>query len=156
MAQIVLIAEGTYKEGRNFIDDVVAVHDDDVELSGSGYANFTILSIKGFKSHEVNLVLSNISSQKLKDKKSVIRVVGNLIEGKWVEYKMSTIWQGADNRWRLMIKGAKYKYNLSALTSKDRTDLGGEVLGVAEKSLILNKVIINQERIPEDQEIIEL
>ena len=45
MAQIVLIEDGTHKVGFNNLDDIVSVHDDNVDLSSSSYEMFKIIKV---------------------------------------------------------------------------------------------------------------
>lgn len=47
MADLVLIAKGTYKEGVNNIGDIVSVHDDGRVSGGVGYENFKVVNIPG-------------------------------------------------------------------------------------------------------------
>ena len=51
MAQLVLIDTGTlrYKDGKaiNAIGDLVSIHEDDVDLTGPGYAGFKIVRVPG-------------------------------------------------------------------------------------------------------------
>jgi hypothetical protein len=58
MAKLVLIDNGTYVNGVNNVGDLVSVHNDDVELSGPGYATFKIVSIDGTADN----VLKNLAS----------------------------------------------------------------------------------------------
>jgi hypothetical protein len=53
MAQIVCIAEGTYREGINNLGDIVSIHDDDVKLTGSGYDAFKIIQVDGVTAKEL-------------------------------------------------------------------------------------------------------
>lgn len=46
MAQIVVIDTGS-KRVNNEIGDIVAIHEDDVELTGSGYVAFKIMRVDG-------------------------------------------------------------------------------------------------------------
>lgn len=46
MAQMVCIDMGT-KRANNEIGDIVAVHEDDVDLSGGGYSSFNIVQVEG-------------------------------------------------------------------------------------------------------------
>ena len=51
MAQLVLIDTGTlrYKDGKaiNAIGDLVSIHEDDVDLTGPGYAGFKVVKVPG-------------------------------------------------------------------------------------------------------------
>ena len=57
MAKLVLIAEGTQK-GLNTIGDLVSIHDDNVELSGAGYANFRVVNLPGITAETVETLIS--------------------------------------------------------------------------------------------------
>lgn len=46
-AQIVCVDTGTVRDGIQEIGDIVAVHDDDVQLTGRGYEHFQIIKISG-------------------------------------------------------------------------------------------------------------
>lgn len=47
MAQLVLIDTGTVREGISFVGDLVSIHDDDVALTGPGYASFKVVKVPG-------------------------------------------------------------------------------------------------------------
>jgi len=64
MADIVLIAEGTYREGLNNIGDVVEVQEDGIITGGVGYANFTVINIPGTKAEVEAILNSKIPAQK--------------------------------------------------------------------------------------------
>ena len=63
MAQIVKIAEGTYLPDVNEIGDIVSIHDDDVNLSGPGYALFDIDVVEGMTAAEVIETLGEIPDE---------------------------------------------------------------------------------------------
>ena len=60
MAQIVLIANATFRQGINTLDDVVDIYDDDVELGGGGYDNFTIIQVPGINAEQVKNIIEKI------------------------------------------------------------------------------------------------
>lgn len=60
MAQIVCIADGTYREGLNEIGDIVSIHEDDVNLSGKAYSTFKVLTVTDLEAEEIKLTLSEI------------------------------------------------------------------------------------------------
>ena len=60
MAKVVYIAEGTVREGICEVGDVVSIHDDKAELTGSGYVNFQILEFPGLTSEQVRESLQKI------------------------------------------------------------------------------------------------
>ena len=45
-AQLVCIGDGTYHVDLNHIGDIVAIHEDDVQLGGPGYNHFIVYKIK--------------------------------------------------------------------------------------------------------------
>lgn len=73
-AQIVCIEQGTYRASLNNLGDIVAIHEDDVLLTGNGYANFDVIKIKGTaKDVRVELTkklpdTSLLSEQEIKDR----------------------------------------------------------------------------------------
>lgn len=46
MAKIVIIAMGSVRKG-SVVGDIVGIHDDHVGLTGTGYANFDIVQVRG-------------------------------------------------------------------------------------------------------------
>ena len=59
MAQLVLIDIGTLNILINETYDVVAIHEDDVELSGRGYETFRIVRINGLTMAQINEIFQD-------------------------------------------------------------------------------------------------
>ena len=64
MADLVLIAEGTYKPGLNNIGDVVSVHDDGRVGGGVGYEGFTVVNVPGTAKEVLDRLNAEVPEQK--------------------------------------------------------------------------------------------
>lgn len=102
-AQIVCIDTGTYRKGINNIGDIVAIHDDDVELTGGGYNGFNIVKVEGMTAKQVQT--------KINENKVEIKIE------KEVEYYLK------NSVWYKLIDRPKYTFNTSDLTVNDLTIL---------------------------------
>lgn len=103
MAQIVCIEKETYNKEINNIGDVVAIHDDDVELTGGGYDGFKIIKVEGMTAKQVQDKLNK-----------------NRVETK--EEKEKRYWL-KDKDWYEIKKSPKYSFCIDVLTKTDLTSL---------------------------------
>ena len=128
MAQLVLIDTGTLKKDINEIDDIVAIHDDDVALTGSGYINFRIVKVEGKTAAEVK------ASFKLPDQNRAVMVPS---AGKWCFMEEKEVWKNSAGNWCDLITSPKYAFSMRDVTEADRTSLAECGVLVATKDTIL-------------------
>lgn len=139
MAQIVLIAAGTYREGINNMGDIVAIHDDDVILTGKGYEGFGIVAVKGMTGQEVWAKIQSLEPPV----KTAFRT--KVAAETWTldRFEEKQVWQDGDT-WRDLAKVPKYQFNLALLGDTDIADLNSELGSVASKAITLElKTIVN-------------
>lgn len=135
MAQIVSIDTGTLRAGINEIGDIVAVHEDDVVLKGSGYANLKVTQIKGVTLVELNIAINlKIPKQEMAFRMPVADTWS------FIQPEEKTVWKDTNGKWQFLEKQPKYALTIKDLTAQDVTDLKSEVRTKTEKLMILDKV----------------
>jgi len=107
MADVVLIAEGTYKEGINNIGDVVEIQEDGIIGGGVGYANFTVINIPGTKA-EVEALLN----AKIPEQKRCFRSKANADEWSDEPPEEAEFWND-NGTWRKIEVSPKFQRNVS-------------------------------------------
>jgi len=133
MAKIVKIAEGTYRPGSNNIGDVVAIHDDNVEL-GSAYDTFEIVNIEGVTAEEVREELQ----------KTAINIMETNIDGRSIfQYEK-------DGKIFEVDKRPQYAFNLAELKQADVLNNSKD-----EKLIILNNTKSSNIELMEATEVVE-
>lgn len=111
MAQLVLIDTGTLrtKDGKaiNAIGDLVSIHEDDVDLTGPGYAGFKVVKVPG-TAEEVRRLLDS----KLPTIRKVFR--SNAPAGEWTfnRPEEAEVWND-NGTWRKIEKRPKYQINIA-------------------------------------------
>ena len=122
MAQIVCIDTGTVLENISEIDDVIAIHDDDVELSGAGYTLFCVLTVTNKTAEEIQAgFAAKVPEQKESEK-----------DGK-------RLWLHSDGKWYELAKEPKYAISLRDWTEVDRIALEAKETTVEDRNIILAK-----------------
>ena len=104
------------------IGDIVSIHDDDVDLSGSGYSGFIVISVKGLTGNEI--------IQKFDE--SIPKTRCDIKNQRW-EYEKESVWEE-------MKVYPKYLKNVSTLSAGDLVGLEGTILPKTEKLALLEKV----------------
>jgi len=146
VAKLVLIADGTYNPAVNRIGDKVSIHDDDVALTGSGYATFKIVEVKGFSAEEVSTLLEErMPEQAMADEIPEDGVAGKLTLSKPVEKE---VWKGSDGKWRLVEIRPKYPENCTLL---DDGKLVDENVALIDKVYELENISFNVATHPDNQ-----
>jgi hypothetical protein len=142
MAQIVLtqrVRDGVVM----FIGDVVEIQDDNVELSGPGYANHKIIQVKGMTEKEVQDKLQSLMPiyERAYRSKTAANTWGfDQPEGK-------EVWKDGEI-WRDLAVHPKYQINLASLGDTDIADLKDELGSVSSKAVTLElKSVINLKEI---------
>jgi len=133
MGQIVLIAEGTLNKDINAIDDIIEIHDDDVELSGTGYAGYKVLKVEGKTGAEIKAIIN----AKIPEKKRAVKVVPD----KWCFIEEKEVWKNSNGEWCDLIDRPKYAFSFKDVTEIERASLAGKETEVTAKNTILKKVI---------------
>lgn len=126
MAQIVTIALGTVRMDKdgvtplNRIGDIVAIHDDDVALTGPGYDNFKVIKIAGLTAKEAEDVLNGLRPEVAR----AMKVPETAKPGEWTFEKVeeAEFWKDGDD-WKKIEKSPKYTLNLSNLDDTDLASL---------------------------------
>ena len=132
MAQIVCIDTGTLNTKVNAIDDVVAVHEDDVDLTGgTGYDGYKIVKVEGKTGTEV----SQIFNAKHPEQNRAVKVTSD----KWCFMEEKEVWKNDKGKWCDLISRPKYAITLKDITTADRVKLADKIVAVSEKDTLLNK-----------------
>ena len=133
--QIVCIAEGTYKPGLNEIGDIVARHEDDVLLSGSGYASMEIIKVSSMTVSEYD----TIAKAKIPEISRVYRLDARQNTWTLSNPEEKQVWRNADEKWCDLVSMPKYALNIN-LTAQDKEDLANTGVSKEIKSMILAKM----------------
>ena len=133
MGQIVLIADGTLNAAVNAIDDIVAIHDDDVALTGTGYAAYKVIKVEGKTCAEIRSILN----PKTPEQKRAVKVTS----GKWCFMEEKEVWKNDKGAWCDLIARPKYALSFKDVPEVDRTSLSSKESEITTKDTILNKVV---------------
>ena len=133
MGQIVLIAEGTLNKDINAIDDIVEIHDDDVALTGTGYAGYKIIKIEGKTCAEIR----NILNSKIPEQKRAVKITSD----KWCFMEEKEVWKNDKGEWCDLIVRPKYALSFKDVTEDDRASLSDKETKSTVKDAILYKVV---------------
>ena len=142
MAQVVLIDKDTVREGQE-IGDIVSIHDDDVELTGTGYQGFKIIRVKGYTAEQ----LKKIIGVKVPKRDTAFNLS---VGGKWTRERPQEkeVWQNPkDDKWYWLEKRPKFQLTAKELTSDDEKTLESKLTSSETKLAILDKI---QEKISLD------
>lgn len=134
MAQIVCIDTGTLRSNCE-IDDIVSIHDDDVELGGKGYEFFQIYKIENVTAAEVQDKLNSL----IPEQKESFRLDADRL--KWTHNQPERIetWKNTDDKWCQVIERPKYAITMASLVAKDKEDLASKEVTKEASILILGK-----------------
>lgn len=132
MAQIVLIAAGTYRVGVNEIDDVVEVQEDNVKL-GPAYDTFQILNVVSVTAQEVK----DVFNAKLPKTEMVYRTTEPLNLWSFTEFERKFVWKDGLS-WFDLAKRPKHPVSL-ILTAQDKLDLADSGVTKPTKLTVLGK-----------------
>jgi|WetSurSiteA1Bulk_404760.scaffolds.fasta_scaffold129322_1 hypothetical protein len=119
MAQIVCIAQGTYREGLNNIGDIVSIHDDDVGLTGKAYDSFKIIQVDGVTASELQVKFGSLQPEQ------AVAFRTDKDAGVWglTRPEEKQVWN--DNGvWKELAKRPKYGTNLSSVDEASLVDTG--------------------------------
>ena len=114
--------------------DVFTIHDDDVELTGPGYANCYIVHAEGKTAKEVNTILNA--------KQPEVRTAQRLpVADKWTFLEEKQVWKNSEDKWCDLVKRPKYSITFKDLTVEDRTSLASKEVPTLVKEGILDKAV---------------
>jgi hypothetical protein len=133
MGQIVLITEGTLNTEINAIDDIVEIHEDDVALTGLGYASYKVLKIEDKTGAEIKAIVN----AKQPEQKRAVKVTAD----KWCFMEEKEVWKNDKDKWCDLIENPKYAFSFQDVTEADRTSLADKAVAVSTKNTILDKVV---------------
>ena len=112
--------------------DVFEIQDDDVELTGPGYANCYIVHAEGKTAKEVNTILNA--------KQPEVRTAQRLpVADKWTFLEEKPVWKNSDGKWCDLIVRPKYSITFKDLTEQDKTSLADKETSLLVKEGILDK-----------------
>lgn len=134
MAQIVCIDTGTLNTEINEIDDIVAIHDDDVELSGSGYENFKVIKVYGKTKAEIDAIFK----LKRPEQNRAIKVSS---ADKWCFLEEKEVWKNDKDKWCDLINNPRHSFSIQDVTEADRLSLADKEVTISTKNVILDKVV---------------
>jgi len=120
VAQVVLIAAGTARPGICAVGDVVAIHDDDVELSGAGYTHLKVVRVQGVTAADLRVMFAAIEPSRKEENETYY----------WLD--------GAT--WKEIKAPPKYAISSAGWTEQDETDLASTLTSAAAREAILAKV----------------
>lgn len=151
MGQIVLIDTGTYKPGINNIDDIVSIHDDNVEL-GPASELFSILFVGGLTAVEINA----ITQAKVPEIEYAFRSADPINLWTLTPPQEKLVWKSGTD-WFGLEEKPKYNTTLTALTAQDVVDLADNLVSKINKETILNKCEENiSKNVANQTEVVEL
>ena len=134
MAKIVCIAEGTVREGICEVGDVVSIHDDNVELTGSGYTNFTIIEMPGLTATQVRESFNKIQPEEAEAYRS------EAAADEWTldRPEEKQVWKDpADTKWKFLEAPPKYKLTMAYVTEAAKLSLADDNVSVAARLLTI-------------------
>jgi hypothetical protein len=147
MAQIVVIAAGTYREGLNNIGDVVSIHDDNVALTGSGYDAFKIIQVDGVTAEELQKKFGALQPEQA----TAFRTGQNA--GIWglTRPEEKHVWN--DNGvWKELATMPKYGVNLASVDAKATADLvDAEKTALTKTATLESLAVVNLKTIEANQ-----
>lgn len=131
MGQIVLIAEGTLNTKVNAIDDIVEVHEDDVDLIA--YYSYKVLKVEDKTGVEIKAIINT----KKPEQNRAVKVTSD----KWCFMEEKEVWKNSADKWCDLIARPKYTLSFKNVTEADRTSLADKAVAVSVKNTILNKTV---------------
>lgn len=135
MAQIVMIDTGTVRPDKAFVGDIVSIHEDNVELSGPGYASFKVLKIPKLSAEEVKIAISKCLPEIKVLYKSVVNA------GDWTDVKPERAYAWSDGVTTKQIENMpKYAVTLKDLGISQISDLASHEVAKADKTITLESM----------------
>jgi hypothetical protein len=132
-----MIDTGTVREGLAAIGDVVSIHDDDVELTGKGYENFTVVKVPGTAKEVTDRLQADAPEQKVAYKAMSAKDTFS-----FQRPEEATVWDD-HGIWRKVENRPKYQLNLVNDVELSN-QLADEVLSKESKtSLLAAKIVYN-------------
>lgn len=105
---LILIDEGTYKEGINNIGDVVEIYNNPALPSGVGYENFKCVEIPYMTAEQVRDVFTN----KMPEMKRAWKSKAKADEWGFDQPEEAEFWKDGDD-WKQIVDSPKYQINVS-------------------------------------------
>lgn len=139
MAQIVLIAEGTVRTATDgsvisSVGDVVSIHDDDVALTGPGYANFKIVQVSGLTADEARNMVDGLRPETAMGFKMPLDAKpGEFTFSRPEEREL----RKDGDEWKVIEKTPKYGVNLAGLDDTDIASLADSKADASMKRTII-------------------
>jgi hypothetical protein len=134
MAKIVCIDTGTVRTGCE-IGDIVAVHDDDVLLDGSGYSGFKIYDFPGLKAADVRSKMA----AKLPETSKAYKA--SSIEWSLFTPEEKEVWKDDAGNWCDLASRPKYGLTLFAITEAQKTSLADSKSDEINRLLTLDSAL---------------
>lgn len=135
--QIVCIGLETQRDGICSIWDIIEQHEDDVDLTGQGYALFEVLKVANLTKSEVEAII-NLSKPEMQ------------VDGEGNEF-----WYDSDSgNWYQVLITPKYQLTVRNFTQQDIVTLSDELIPMETKIPIIRKILHNVTLYQENKEII--
>jgi len=131
MSKIVTIDILTKRDNNN-IGDIVEIHEDDVDLSGPGYAGFKIIET-ALSKNEIEQKLNNLLPQKA----MAFRSAAPTNEWSVLIPEEKRVWKNTDGKWYFEEDPPKYNINL-LLDQTDINILQNTTLSIPERLVIFD------------------
>lgn len=131
MAQIVCIDTGTVNIGICELGDIVSIHNDDVALTGTGYANYKVIKIEGRTAGELRAALTS------PDQKTAVKIPA---ANKWSFMEEKPVWKNSVDKWCDLVEMPKYSHTTKDLTAADLTTLSDKLSLSTEKDSSIAKI----------------
>ena len=129
MAQAVCIAAGSVTPECE-IDDVVSIHQNNVDLTGPGYANYYIL----FVANRTVTQLRNIWT--VPEKRTAIKIPA---ANQWCFQEELRVWKNAADDWCELVNRPKYRTTIAELTPANRVAVADPETNEAVRQTLLQK-----------------
>ena len=133
MAKIVCIGEGWVRPNCAE-DDVTAIHDDDVALTGTGYALARIYKVENVTAAEVQAKFASMMPEQKPAFKS--KVAGEFTHEQPEEIRT---WKNSSGKWCELKEEPKYKITLASLATEDKENLASKLVIGVQTLVILGK-----------------
>lgn len=143
MAKIVCVGEGTVRDGCA-VDDIVAVHDDDVVLDGAGYSGFKIYDFPGLKAADVQAKMA----AKIPETSKAFRVLST--EWSLDQPEEKEVWKDSTGNWCDLINRPKYGLTLSAITDIQKASIEDSKSDEIVRLLIFESVLTEKIHLDSD------
>ena len=137
MAKIVCVAEGHVRVGISEVGDIISIHDDNVELTGGGYANVTVYSFPGLTADEARRSLQSIQPEEA----TAFCTQAGVGEWSLDSPEEKRVWKNKEGKWLFLENKPKFVMTLANLTPQAKASMEDSQGSVAVRKLILESQV---------------